>query len=473
MTRDDRSALLRRHGPGLLLIVGAYLPGDDRAEHPGRLRARDLARAGRRPWSPRRSPGPEILVALVVLVANGLSVLIVDNRRAFFAALGVAIAGGLLMLGALAALAGSRIDGFTFMVLLGSGLYLPYVAVHTTVFERLIAMTRERGNLGFLMYVADSAGYLGYAALMIARSALPVRGRLLAVLRGDLRGDRDAHGREPGTRLGLLRPPTLEARRDRGGALTRTTPAAVFHGPGQAIEIREIPLPEPARPGGPRRGDRLHALRERPAQPAAADGPCRCRRSSATRSSAGSPSSGRTAPRVDAAGRPLGVGDRVTWAIVASCGDCFYCRRDLPQKCERQTKYGHEPIRPGGELTGGLAGHCVLAPGTAIFRVPEGLSDASACPANCAGATVAAAIEAAGPLEDARVLVMGSGMLGVTATAWARSLGAEQRHRLPTSPPPGSRWPRPSARRTRQPRTRSPGSSARPPRATALTSPSS
>ncbi len=134
---------------------------------------------------------------------------------------------------------------------------------------------------------------------------------------------------------------------------------------------------------------------------------------------------GPTAPRVDAAGRPLNVGDRVTWAIVAHCGDCFYCRRDLPQKCERQTKYGHEPTRPGGELTGGLAGHCLLAPGTSIFLVPEGLSDASACPANCAGATVAAAIEAAGPLDGARVLVIGSGMLGVTATAWS-ALSAPQ-----------------------------------------------
>ena len=106
----------------------------------------------------------EVLVALFVLVANGLSVLILDNRRAFFTAIGVALAGGLLMLAALVGLRQSWIDGFTFMVLLGTGLYLPYVAIHTTIFERLIAMTRERGNLGFLMYVADSAGYLGYAA---------------------------------------------------------------------------------------------------------------------------------------------------------------------------------------------------------------------------------------------------------------------------------------------------------------------
>ena len=56
------------------------------------------------------------------------------------------------------------------MVLVGLGLYLPYVAMHTTVFERLLAMTRERGNLGFLLYVADAFGYLGYVAVIITRS---------------------------------------------------------------------------------------------------------------------------------------------------------------------------------------------------------------------------------------------------------------------------------------------------------------
>ncbi len=77
------------------------------------------------------------------------------------------------MVFALAGLGGSWLGGFAFMVLMGLGLYLPYVAIHTTVFERLLAMTRERGNLGFLIYLADSAGYLGYAAVMVGGSFLP------------------------------------------------------------------------------------------------------------------------------------------------------------------------------------------------------------------------------------------------------------------------------------------------------------
>ena len=133
---------------------------------------------------------------------------------------------------------------------------------------------------------------------------------------------------------------------------------------------------------------------------------------------------GPAASRFDAAGQDLGLGDRVTWSIVASCGACFYCRRGISQKCEKQTKYGHEAIRPGYALTGGLADHCLLATGSAIFRVPDSLSDAVACPANCATATVAAALEASGTVSDQVVLIMGAGMLGVTATAWVSKLGA-------------------------------------------------
>ena len=58
---------------------------------------------------------------------------------------------------------------FAFMVLVGLGVYLPYVAVHAVIFERLIAITRERATVSFLMYVVDSVGYTGYIGLMLLR----------------------------------------------------------------------------------------------------------------------------------------------------------------------------------------------------------------------------------------------------------------------------------------------------------------
>lgn len=128
----------------------------------------------------------------------------------------------------------------------------------------------------------------------------------------------------------------------------------------------------------------------------------------------------------DLVGQELRIGDRITWAIVASCGDCFYCRRGLPQKCLQAVKYGHEPLRAGRELLGGMAEHCLLVSGTAIVRLPTELPLAVACPSSCATATVVAAMEAAGCVKDRAVCVVGAGLLGLTACTMSRVQGASE-----------------------------------------------
>ena len=133
---------------------------------------------------------------------------------------------------------------------------------------------------------------------------------------------------------------------------------------------------------------------------------------------------GGTSVKFDLGGQELQRGDRVTWAIMANCGICDLCRRGLPQKCLNGVKYGHEPVRPGRELRGGLAEYCLLVPGTSIVRLPDGLPLAVACPASCATATIAAALEAAGDLTGRTVCLSGAGMLGLTACAMSRVQGA-------------------------------------------------
>jgi len=138
---------------------------------------------------------------------------------------------------------------------------------------------------------------------------------------------------------------------------------------------------------------------------------------------------GSTATALD--GREVRVGDRVTWSIAASCGTCAGCTRGLPQKCDDLFKYGHEKDDATHALSGGLADHCILRRGTAIVHVPPALDDRVACPANCATATVAAVlraagIEAAGTEAGAVVLVQGAGMLGLTAGAMSRWRGARE-----------------------------------------------
>jgi len=133
---------------------------------------------------------------------------------------------------------------------------------------------------------------------------------------------------------------------------------------------------------------------------------------------------GPTASRVDAGGVACRIGDRVTWAVAVGCGRCFFCAEDLPQKCERPYKYGHVRGTLERPLGGGLSDYVILVPGTAWFRVPDEVSDHAATPANCATATVAGLLRHAGPVAGRTVLVLGAGVLGVTACAMVRAAGA-------------------------------------------------
>jgi len=126
-------------------------------------------------------------------------------------------------------------------------------------------------------------------------------------------------------------------------------------------------------------------------------------------------------------GTRLRVGDRVVWGVSVSCGSCRLCLRDIPNKCEQLVKYGHEQMRRGWELGGGIATHVHLLARTTIVRVREDLPAEVLAPASCATATVAAAFDAASEvrsLDEEVVLVAGCGMLGLTAVAMASEAGA-------------------------------------------------
>lgn len=133
--------------------------------------------------SPELFSYSELLVGLTVTLANGAAVLVINNYRAFQLALATCIAGCVVLLIATLGEQTQIISPFAFMVLIGVGLFLPYVATHTTIFERLIAMTRDRGNLVFLLYLADAIAYLGYIGVMLARNALQPSGDFMAFFR--------------------------------------------------------------------------------------------------------------------------------------------------------------------------------------------------------------------------------------------------------------------------------------------------
>jgi hypothetical protein len=167
MDRRQRRRFLRRHGLVVLPIVLVYLVvtvlRGIRADF-----APEMWRGLGLTVPPAAFTQTEIWVALGVLACSGATALVQDNHRAFAVSLAIAALGCGVLVAAL--LARPLLGGFGFMVLTGLGLYLPYVVIHTTVFERLLAITRERATIGFLMYVVDALGYLGYVLVMLLRT---------------------------------------------------------------------------------------------------------------------------------------------------------------------------------------------------------------------------------------------------------------------------------------------------------------
>ena len=128
----------------------------------------------------------------------------------------------------------------------------------------------------------------------------------------------------------------------------------------------------------------------------------------------------------DGFGDKLEVGDRVSWSIMASCGRCFYCELDLPQKCEKLCKYGHTCCNEPPHLTGGYAEYIYLFPGTAIYKIPTDIPDEIATPANCALSTVINAVETIGLNKKETVLIQGAGLLGLNLVALAVEAGVKK-----------------------------------------------
>jgi MFS family permease len=56
------------------------------------------------------------------------------------------------------------------MIGIGFGVFLSYLLFHSIIFERLLAVFREPGNVGFLMYLSDSFGYLGSVAVLLFKN---------------------------------------------------------------------------------------------------------------------------------------------------------------------------------------------------------------------------------------------------------------------------------------------------------------
>jgi len=204
--------------------------------------------------------------------------------------------------------------------------------------------------------------------------------------------------------------------------------AAVFHGPRQPFEIRELPVPE-VEPGGLLVrvtsagvcGSDLHFWRG-DTQVYAVGGP-------------GPVILGHECTGVvhtlgpgvstDSLGRPLKEGDRVVFAYFFPCHRCYQCTRGDLANCPNRMRY-RKVLELHPYCTGGFADYYYLMPGHYVFKVPDELPEEMVTPVNCALAQVTYGLQEGGVRFGDAVVVQGAGGLGLYACAVAREMGASR-----------------------------------------------
>jgi MFS family permease len=102
----------------------------------------------------------EIPVGIITLIIMSLVTFINSNIKALYSIIGLVIFGfAIIGLGAFLFQKGV-ISGYVWMISTGLGLYMGYIPFNALLFERMIAAFRYTSNIGFIIYVADSFGYL-------------------------------------------------------------------------------------------------------------------------------------------------------------------------------------------------------------------------------------------------------------------------------------------------------------------------
>ena len=125
----------------------------------------------------------ELVVALVALAALGVIVTVRNNVRAM-AVIHLVVLAGLVLLG-LSTLAfdAGYIGPLAWMIASGAGLYVVYTPFNAMLFDRMVAASGRVANAGFLIYVADAAGYAGSCALLLWRNFGMEHAQWLSVFR--------------------------------------------------------------------------------------------------------------------------------------------------------------------------------------------------------------------------------------------------------------------------------------------------
>ncbi len=112
----------------------------------------------------------EIIVAFFVLLLLGLVFFVKDNFKAMLVYHYILVLGTLVVGASTLLFQMELLSPLLWMISVGFGLYVCYVPFNCIFFDRVIAAFDLKGNSGFLIYIADSFGYLGSIMVLLYKN---------------------------------------------------------------------------------------------------------------------------------------------------------------------------------------------------------------------------------------------------------------------------------------------------------------
>jgi hypothetical protein len=169
MDGPTRAAFLRTYGPGVTLLVVAYVLFTAVRDLRDNFAAEIWTALGFGETAAIFTAS-ELPVAVIALGSLAAIMMVRDNLRALLVIHGIVMLGAGLLGGATLAFQFDLISPVVWMILSGAGLYMAYTPFNAMLFDRMIAATGQVGTAGFLIYLADASGYVGSVALLLFRN---------------------------------------------------------------------------------------------------------------------------------------------------------------------------------------------------------------------------------------------------------------------------------------------------------------
>lgn len=169
MSLQDRRRFFLNFAPGIILVTLIYMALNAYRDFRDNFAVEiwDALGYGEQPeiltWA-------EIPIAVVVLLLTAMLIWVKSNRKAFYLNYVIILSGGLFLMLTTYLFQQGHLTPVFWMISVGFGMYAAYIAYHAVLFERWIALFREKGNIGFLMYIADAFGYLASVGVLMFKN---------------------------------------------------------------------------------------------------------------------------------------------------------------------------------------------------------------------------------------------------------------------------------------------------------------